>query len=187
MRYPRLFEYVSLTVQKEQKLTFDFTVMERAGTFSLGAQSSPTREAQGPSQIRLVGALRARLARFEPVAGEGPCWTLAWIWFKKHRVSLLSKAALHWTRYMYVIHICPRHSKLGYLHRRRCFVPLPARGRHCQGRGHRPAAPPSPGKCRVDTGHSAPAHHGSKTPASIWLREYPRWLRSEMTLVTLIS
>lgn len=53
--------------------------MEGAGTFPLGAQSSPTGEAQGPSQIWLVGALRARLTRFEPVAGEGPRWTLAWI------------------------------------------------------------------------------------------------------------
>lgn len=51
--------------------------MEEAGTFPLGAQASPTGEAQGPSQIRLVGALGTRLARFEPVAGEGPRWTLS--------------------------------------------------------------------------------------------------------------
>ncbi len=53
--------------------------MEGAGTFPLGAQSSPTREAQSPSQIWLVGALRARLTRFEPIAGEVPGWTLAWM------------------------------------------------------------------------------------------------------------
>lgn len=53
--------------------------MEGTGTFPLGAQASPTGEAQGPSQIWLVGALRARLTRFEPIVGEGPCWTLAWI------------------------------------------------------------------------------------------------------------
>lgn len=64
--------------------------------------------------------------------------------------------------------------RLLYLHRRRCFSPPQARGHHCQGRGRRPAAPLSPGKCQVDMGHSAPAHHGSTTQTSIWLREYPQ-------------
>lgn len=66
-------------------------------------------------------------------------------------------------------------------------MPRQARVHHCQDRGHRPAAPPSPGKCQVDMGHSALAHHGSKTPASIWLREYPQWFQSQMTHFTLIS
>lgn len=58
-------------------LTFDLTVMEGAGTFPLGAQPSPTREAQRPPQIGLVGALRTRLARLEPVTGEVAHRTLA--------------------------------------------------------------------------------------------------------------
>lgn len=139
--------------------------MEGAGTFSLGAQSSPTREAQCPSQIRLVGTLRARLTGFEPIAGEVPGWTLAWVSFVEHRkgsrVRILQKDKSNtapinrgpWT--------------LSYLRRRRCFVLRLARGRHCRGIGHRLAAPPSPGKCQADTGHSAPAHHGNKTLANI--------------------
>lgn len=41
--------------------------MEGAGTFPLGAQPSAAGEAKRPSQIGLVGSLRARLAGFEAV------------------------------------------------------------------------------------------------------------------------
>lgn len=59
-------------------LTFDLAVMEGAGTLPLGAQPSAARETQRPPQIWLVGALRARLARLEPVPGEVAHGTLAW-------------------------------------------------------------------------------------------------------------
>lgn len=61
-------------------MTFDFAIMEGAGPFPLGAQPSTAGEAKSPSQIRLVGALRAWLAWFEPIAGEISCWTLTCIW-----------------------------------------------------------------------------------------------------------
>lgn len=85
-RFGRLFQYIFLLwlYKKKHKLTFDFTVMKGAGTFPLSVKSSPTWEAQGPSQIWLVGALGARLTGFEPIAGEVPRWTLAWIGFVKH-------------------------------------------------------------------------------------------------------
>lgn len=64
-------------------MTFDFAVVEGAGPVPLGAQSTSAREAQRPSQIRLVASLRTRLARFEPVVGEIPRWTLACRWIER--------------------------------------------------------------------------------------------------------
>lgn len=150
--------------------------MEGAGPLPLGAQPSTARETQGASQIRLVGALRTRLARFETVAGEGSGWTLTWIWFKENRFALVKYRTLTGSEIQYTYKHCL------YLRRRRCFAHRPPRDRHCRGRGRRPAARTSPGKYQVDTGHSAPAHRGSRTPAHIWLREDPQQrLQSEVT------
>lgn len=61
-------------------MTFDLAVVEGAGPVALGAQSSAAGEAQRPAQVRLVAPLRARLARFEAVAGEVARGTLTCRW-----------------------------------------------------------------------------------------------------------
>lgn len=60
-----------------KSLTFDLTVVKGAGSFPLSAQASPTGEAQSAPQVGLVRALRARLTRFETIAGERSGRTLA--------------------------------------------------------------------------------------------------------------
>lgn len=67
-----------------------------------------------------------------------------------------------------------RSFRLTDLHTRRYCVRRQVRGRRCRGRGRRPAGLPSPERCPADTAHSAPAHRGSRTPMSIWLRKYPK-------------
>jgi len=60
------------------QLTFDLAVVEGTGALPLGAQPPAAGEAERAAQVRLVHAMRTRLAGLEAVAGEVARGTLAW-------------------------------------------------------------------------------------------------------------